>query len=182
MVVMSSLKRSEKRVLRKLSRLSRLCTYCAMLFTYGGRGQCQRGGWWPACTMRHGRTAWRKSLSQWTFWYFIGAPGAQAASGLQNASDNTEWLPWRLEVTRVSSSWPLLRGSFHAPDRTWSLAVRPSVRRHPHPHPQQPTSWKTERGRVPRTTQVVLVHDTGHTKEPFYNAVRIESLLFLKLQ
>lgn len=35
---MSSLKRSEKRVLRKLSRLSMLCTYWAMLFTYRGDG------------------------------------------------------------------------------------------------------------------------------------------------
>lgn len=38
MVVMSSLKRSEKRVLRKLSCLSVLCTYWAMLFTYSGGG------------------------------------------------------------------------------------------------------------------------------------------------
>lgn len=104
----------------------------------------------------------------------LGAGGARAGSVPQNASDtqNSCHGAWRW------AQCPLLDPFFGAPfmllTKPAAWQFRSGVGRHP--HPQQTTSWKTAWGGVLGTAQAVMVHDTRHAKELFYNAIWMQRL------
>lgn len=179
-VVMSSLKRSEKRVLRKLSRLSRLWTYCAMLFTYGGMGQCQQGLVTRLYNVRKGNDLKEifhcgLSVLYWCWWWL------RWLWTTTKCFRHTEWLPWWLEVGSVSSCWPQVRGLLSCCWQNLELNWLAWCQKTPAPFNSPPLSWR-QREAGSSEAHRLLQYMIQDTQELLYNAVWAYSLLSLKLQ